>query len=256
MCLERKNSYESNENRFTFSQLSLYFQSFTGMYQIKLDQFEGPLYLLLRLIEKEKLDISQISLAQITGQFIAYLNQADNISIDELADFLYIAAKLLLIKSQILFPSLDVQEEGVPLEDQLKIYKEYWEAAKGIEKTIQKRQFIFFKEKMTVEEFFRPPTGLTVFQIAGVFENIIKLLERSMLSSQKIALKAISIEERLNQLKELILKRASLSFSAFANSKDKAEKIVSFLALLELIKQHIVQIEQKSIFGEILIKKA
>jgi segregation and condensation protein A len=225
------------------------------VYQVKLEQYEGPLDLLLRLIEEEKLDISQISLAQITDEFIRYLSLAP-ISLDELADFIVVAAKLLLIKSEKLLPGLEIEEEEPLLEEQLKIYKQYWDAAKEIEKIIQRKQFVFFREKMPVEPAFRPPKRLTSQELAVVFQEIVKQLEFFVQPTKQITLKAISLEERIHYLKELILKKLFLSFNDLIKTKDKAEKIVHFLALLELIKQRIVKIEQEGLFGEIIIKKA
>ena len=121
------------------------------MYKVKLEKFEGPLDLLLQLIESADLDITEISLSQVADQFMRYLIEVENKNPDELADFLVAASRLLLIKSRILLPNLHIEDEGeaMELEIQLKIYKEYYEAnlailekaetldEKGIEKVIQ-----------------------------------------------------------------------------------------------------------------------
>jgi len=103
------------------------------MYQIKLEKFEGPLDLLLKLIEEERLSINEISLSQVANKYLEFVNSTQNISLDELADFLTVSAKLILIKSRTLLPSLNFEEEGDSLEKQLRIYKEYYEASKKIE---------------------------------------------------------------------------------------------------------------------------
>src|SRR3989338_9236417 len=103
------------------------------MYQTKLEQFEGPLHLLLELIEAEKLDITSIALSKVTDQFLDYLTETSDLHPEELADFLVVAARLLLIKSRALLPSLTGEgDEEADLERQLKIYREYYEASKSM----------------------------------------------------------------------------------------------------------------------------
>jgi len=104
------------------------------MHKIKIEDFEGPLDLLLQLIEKQKMDINQISLAKVTEQYIHFIESSDGISPGELADFLVIAAKLLLIKSRSLLPYLESEDEdsGFELEKQLKMYKLFAEAAERV----------------------------------------------------------------------------------------------------------------------------
>lgn len=225
------------------------------MYQIRLEQFAGPLDLLSQLVEKDKLDINQISLAQLTDQFLAYLRQ-DQVPLEEVADFLVVAARLLLIKSQSLFSQMQIEEEdGLSLQAQLKIYKEFWEAAKGINRLIQNKQYLFFRERMAVEPAFRPPPGLTAQKLELVYQEIVKNLEPIARVPSKVAWQKISLDERIAALKDLVLKKMSLSFDSIVKSKDKAEKVVHFLALLELIKRQIVQIRQNNLFGEIIVEK-
>jgi len=224
-------------------------------YQIKLEQFAGPLDLLLQLVEKDKMNINQISLVQLTDQFLAYLRQ-DQVPPEEVADFLVVAAKLLLIKSQSLFPQMRIEEEdGLSLQAQLKIYKEFWEAAKGVNHLMQNKQYLFFREKMAIEPAFRPSPGLTAQRLEIIYQEIIKNLEPIARVPSKVALQKVSLDERIASLKNLVLEKMSLSFDAIVKSKDKAEKVVHFLALLELIKRQIVQIKQNNLFGDIIVEK-
>ena len=119
------------------------------MVNFKLEQFNGPLDLLLKLIEKEELDITQISLAKITDQYIEYIKSTSYIKPEDMADFLVMAARLLLIKSKALFPYLQFGEEDEDVEElerQLKMYKEFIEATKKIEVMIGKKKFMFMRE--------------------------------------------------------------------------------------------------------------
>ncbi len=233
------------------------------MYKIKLEQFEGPLNLLLQLIEQQKFDITQISLSQVTDQFIEYLNQAEKLSLDELVDFLLVAAKLLLIKSKTLLPFLNSEEkeEIQKLEDQLKIYKEYFEASKKINEIILKKNFSFIREKFfkNIIPIFSPPKNLNKNILAETFTGILNNLEATIdpLQEQKIIKRIFSLQEKIEQIKNLILKKSKLSFDHLIYlSKSKVEIIVNFLALLELIKQKNVIVVQEENFREIIIQSA
>ena len=225
-------------------------------YLIHLQQFEGPLDLLLQLIEKQKLDITQVSLASVANQYIEYIDRNPEILPQELADFLVVAAKLLLIKSKELLPILDwgEEEEASDLENQLKIYKEYYEASKILHKIILKRNFAFSREKapVTLTPIFNPPKWLTKEILAQAFVDVLKNLEPIIKLPQETIKMVISLKEKIQQIRELILEKVQLGFSHFINgSKSKVEIVVSFLALLELVKQRIVIVEQGEMFEEI-----
>src|SRR6185369_17520601 len=114
------------------------------MLQTKVSQFEGPLDLLLSLIEQRQLDITQIALAEVTEQFLQYIKQLTSIDPTTLADYLSIAAKLLVIKSKAILPTLEIEEEeedaGQDLESRLLLYKQFKEAAKYLKKLDSLRQ--------------------------------------------------------------------------------------------------------------------
>jgi len=230
---------------------------------IKIEKFEGPLGLLLQLIEKEELDITQISLAKIADQYIEYIRNADNLKPEELADFLVVAAKLLLIKSRALLPFLkgEEEEEIQEFEDQLRMYKEFLEAAKKIEAIIGKRRFSFAREFnrqaiLLSAHLFSPPKKLAAGEIAGVFNEIIKNIKPVEKLEEKNLERAVSIEERILAIQEILLNKIKISFNhILANATNKTEMIVSFLALLELIKQKDIAVAQSGLFEEIEINK-
>jgi segregation and condensation protein A len=232
------------------------------MHKIKIDQFEGPLDLLLQLIEQQKLDIAEVSLAQVTEQYIQCLHEAkDQISLDELADFLVVAAKLLLIKSRVLLPYLHVkEEEEQDLEAQLKIYKQFHEASKIIQKIISKHQFSFSRPHLLVGKDigFRPPKNLTVQRLTKAFVRVLDKIEQQpfVRLPKDVIKKTINISEKIEQLKNQIFKEATMNFQKIiSQAKDKTEVIVSFLALLELVKQKAITVEQGSIFDDITIRR-
>lgn len=231
------------------------------MYKVKIEQFEGPLDLLLQLIEQQQLEITKISLAEVTEQYIQILHQAAErqIKATELADFLVVAARLLLIKSKALLPFLQWEEdEGEELTQQLKIYKEYLDATKTVQGIIKKKHFIFSREKLLTEQDigFSPPPKLVATKLAQVFNEILHGLEPLLNLPTEVMRRTVNLQEKIAQLREKIYHQATTNFSdILKEAKDKAEVIVSFLALLELIKQKVVVAKQVTTFDDIKIEK-
>ncbi len=226
------------------------------MYQIKLEKFEGPLGLLLQLVEGEKLEITEISLSQVTEEYLSCL-KSGQIPEEELADFLVIAAKLLLIKSRCLLPDLEAETEGLGLEEQLRMYKEFVEAAKQIEAMIKKKHFAFFRlAPLKPEEIgFFAPKGLKVGKLASVFEEILARLNPFLDLPRATLEKTISIKEKIKQIEEMLVGLKQVGFKQLLKSvKTRTEIIVCFLALLELIKQRTVVVRQEEMFEEIVIQ--
>ncbi len=231
--------------------------------KIKLEKFEGPLSLLLKLIEKEELDITQISLSKIADQYVEYIRNASHINPEDLADFLLLAARLLLIKSKAMLPYLYPEEEVEidDLERQLRIYREFLDATKKVEIILGKKKFMFareFNRKVALGDTsaFSPPKDLRAEQMTEVFKTLlVRIKPAEKLGEDKIEVK-VSIEDRIAFIKNTISSRIKMSFSKIMReAKTKTEKIVSFLAMLELIKQKEIVAEQGSLFSEISLNK-
>ncbi len=232
------------------------------MYQVKLEKFEGPLDLLLQLIEQQELEITEVSLAAVADQYINYLNKSQEFKTEELADFLVVAAKLLYLKSQALLPNLDLGEgeEASDLERQLKIYKEYFQASHRIHQLILKRNFSFARERLVRSEeiIFNPPRTLDQTKLKNIFEEIIEGLKPIFELPRRALERTISIQEKISYIRNVLLSciENKLCFkNILKNVKSKTEIIVSFLALLELVKQRAIVATQEGIFEEITIKK-
>lgn len=228
------------------------------MHEINIEKFQGPLSLLLDLIEQNKLDITEVSLSEVTDQYLAKLDERrGELGGEELADFLLIAAKLLVIKSRALLPSFNPEEEGVSLEDQLKMYKAFRDATKVVAGIIKRKNFSFGREpfKIRSQVSFSPPEKLTIKMLQSRFKEVIASLERSIIRLPKKTLKKIvSLSERIQDLRILLAKSAKFGFAEFIKSaKSRAEVVVSFLALLELIKQRELAAEQPG--EEIVVRK-
>ncbi len=230
------------------------------MHKVVIEKFEGPLDLLLQLIEHQELDITQVSLAQVTEQYLETLEKAVTLPADELADFLVIAAKLLLIKSRVLLPQLSVEgaEEASDLERQLKIFKEYLDASRGIAKIIHRRKFTFGRGKpaVVIEEKFSPPTNLDMDEMHVLFLGVLREIEPIIALPKAIVERTVSISEKIEVIRALILDQALISFqSVMQQAKSRTDVIVSFLAVLELVKQRTVFVTQDSLFNDIAIKR-
>lgn len=228
------------------------------MFHHKTEQFEGPLSLLLQLIEKDELEITEISLAKVTEDFLVCL-KSEQIPEDELADFLVIAAKMLLLKSKRLLPNLVLDDDGgISLENQLKMYKEFVEAAKKIEEKIKKKHWAFFREavfKLEDRGFF-PPKGLQVGKMRQMFVEILERLKPLLDLPKAILEKTISIKEKIQHIQNLLGQYSRVGFGKILNNaRNRTEIIVSFLALLELTKQRRVAVAQGNNFEEIMIEK-
>ena len=229
--------------------------------RVKLQQFEGPLDLLLQLIEQEKLDITEISLGHVTEQFLQYMRQTDALRPHEMADWLVVAAKLLVIKSRILVPSLEVAtedyEDATNLAWQLYQYKCYKEASRYLEKLDLKHQqgwsrHAAFSEKIS---FYHDP-GVTASALRDAMRFLAKTLEDIAGLPKKILEEVVTITEKITHLQKEIREKVELKLKDLVKSaKSKTEVIVTFLALLELVKQNLLTVEQHALFSDITIKK-
>jgi segregation and condensation protein A len=225
---------------------------------VKLEKFEGPLDLLLQLIEAEKLTITEISLSEVTDQFFQYLTTLEEQRPEELADFLVIATRLVYIKSRQLLPYLQPQEdEGASLADQLKFYKRYADASKQVEKMWNKGEMAYGR--------IEPPIAPTGFSAplnavaSDLYSSMLVLLRRlkpiNPLPQVKID-RTVSIQQKIKSIFEALQKIKKLSFKqVLGSAESRSEVIVSFLAILELVKQEKVSIQQEGSFRDMTIEK-
>ncbi|MHB8871411.1 MAG: segregation and condensation protein A [Candidatus Doudnabacteria bacterium] len=229
--------------------------------KIKVQQFDGPLDLLLQLIEEQKMDITQIALATVTEQFLQHIRQLEIIDPTSLADYLSVAAKLLVIKSKAILPTLELEKEeeeiAIDLEAKLLLYKKFKEAAKYLKTLDNKRKQSFEREVSFDEKIsFYPDPDVNTDTLKNCILNTLKSLEEINNLPKATVKEVISIQEKINSLQNLLTEKIQTRMSdLIATAKDKTEVIVTFLALLELIKQRILTVEQEQIFSEIIIKK-
>jgi segregation and condensation protein A len=226
-------------------------------FKIKTQSFEGPLDLLLELIEKKKLFISDISLAQVTDDFIEHLKMMGSVSMSESAHFILIASTLLLIKSKSLLPSLlltnEEQADIHNLELRLKIYKKIKEASQNIGKLFGQNVIFGQSQMRPIEPVFHPEQDFDIAKAQKIIDDLINRLPKKENSPKILIKKVISLEDMINTLTNRITSHLKLSFKEFTKEHkgNRVNVIVSFLAMLELVKQGIVHVSQDRNFDDI-----
>jgi len=225
-------------------------------FKIKTEVFEGPMDLLLSLIEKRKLLINDVSLAKVTDDFISHLQNREAYPIKDTSDFLLIASTLLLIKSRSLIPSLNLTEEEKTdvrdLELKLKIYKKIKELSFYIKNNFGK-QIIFFPNARKAEPVFSPSPTMNKENISKAIFEVIKNLPKFDVKPKLKVTKVISLEEMITNLTKRVQSSLKMSFKDFSGigKAEKVNVIISFLAMLELVKQGIIEVNQKDKFEDI-----
>lgn len=224
---------------------------------VKLEKFSGPLDLLLQLIEEKRLEITDIALAEVTDQYLSYIEGAET-DMAQLADFLMVASKLLLIKSRALLPALALsgEEEG-EIRDfalQLREYQRYREAMKTVKQFALEDKFIYTRPAWSgLNLGFFPPDRLSAKELGTALKQILDALEQFLRPlEEKLIGRTVTIEEKIKEIMARIEKRARLGLAELAGGT-KADLILAFLALLFLFKEKVLKVTQTKRFGEIAV---
>lgn len=232
----------------------------TEKYQVSTNVYEGPLDLLLQLIEHAELDITSLALAQVTDQYLEHIKALENRDPEEVSAFLVIAARLIQIKSAALLPkqedtTLTDEEEdpGEALARQLILYKRFKEIAGGMRE----------REKQNLRTYIRlAPLDIKVeptLDMNGItLDDLIKSARYALANkpsltslSKVVTMSRITIREKIFRILDVIKIKESSTFKEMLSETNRVEIVVTFLALLELIKRHIVEAEQDQLFGDI-----
>lgn len=231
-------------------------------FKIKTEVFEGPLDLLLSLIEKRKLLINEISLAKITDNYLEHIKLINENAIGDRAEFIVIASTLLLIKSRSLLPGLslsnDEEQDIADLEDRLKLYQKIKELGEIIKESYGKKILFEKTFKKDSNVIFSPHQKITIESLYASMKDVVGRIPIKTLEPKVMIKKIISIEEMIEKLTERIQKTLKMNFKDFSGGavqsrEQRVEMIVGFLAMLELVKQGIVDVKQDSTFGNIEI---
>jgi len=227
--------------------------------ELKLQQFSGPLDLLLNLIEEQKLPITEVSISAVTEQYLQYLDTFEEERPDEMADFLVLASRILLMKAKAILPMfLPDEESGPSLEDQLRLYKKFVEASRWVNKQWLLPIRSFFRlEPVRKATGFVPPQNTTTKTMHKSMMNIVARLKPPKPLPQLEMDKTVSVKEVIERIRTLLKNHKEFNFHKSLKEKDnKTELILGFLALLELVKLHVVHLEQQSQFGDIMVRRS
>jgi segregation and condensation protein A len=233
-------------------------------YSIRLPEFEGPLDLLLQMIERRELDITRVSLAAVADQYLEFITRPGAIELSALADYLVIAAKLILAKSRLLLPHAggevepDVEDSAEALARQLREYRLFKQAA----------QLLRQREQQGLHSFPRrvpPPHPLVIrsTRIEGLsFDALYNALRHTIEANPLLPTGTlieplrISIHHRIQMLRELTMKSPRVLFTSLLRDADsRVQVIVIFLAVLESIKRRLITVQQDELFGEIYLMR-
>lgn len=230
----------------------------TDKYQINTVVYEGPLDLLLSLIENAELDITSVSLSQVTDQYIEYLEQLEFKDPTEISYFLVVAAKLIQIKSERLLPTPPVREPGEEdpaevLAAQLLLYKRFKAIAVQFGQREEQRltTFLHIAPDIKVEGVL-DLTGLTIEDIVDAAKSVLRNQGDDTFGAKVITLSRVTIREKIGLIISALREKHKITFQSILQEKDnRLEKVVTFLALLELVKQRVIETHQDSLFSEI-----
>lgn len=231
-------------------------------YKVKLNIFEGPLDLLLFLIKRDKIDIYDIPIANITEQYLEYLSLMKMLDLEIAGEFLVMAATLMHIKSKMLLPQDEEAPEDAEEEDpreelvrRLLEYKKYKEAASQLQNMKESHEDIFLrkgtggKEKIISDdgtEYFEA----SLFDLITAFRKVLKDVPKE--TFHKVIKNEFTVSDKIHEIYHILANSPKLYFSTlFKNAKNKDEVIVIFLAILELMKMREVFVVQKNFFDEI-----
>lgn len=226
-------------------------------FSIKTPSYEGPFEVVLDLIEARKLLVNELALASITDEFIQHVRKQESFPVEATANFIQIAATLLLIKSKSLIPDLELTEdEQGDVEDlkrRLAAYERVREAARELAHVFGKRVMLPAGERKP-EVMFAPAEDMTSAALAEALARVLAAREAVEELPEARVKPMVTIEEMMDKLAKRVQQAMTLSFKEFAKTaEEKVEIIVSFLALLELVKQGAVAAEQYESHGDIRI---
>ena len=234
------------------------------MYKVQLEQFEGPLDLLLYFIKRDELDIYDIPISQITADYMETIQTSKEINIGTAGEFIHMAATLMRIKSKMLLPLSsqdeedDIEDPRLPLVRQLLEYKRYKEAAQSLDSMAENRSHYFTRGKIKDISFVEEEAAVFVrnvslFDIATYFKTAMD--NKPVISQYELHREPMSIEDQKAKLLAFVDGDGILRFSFLIERlKDKVEIVITFLAILDLIREAKILLIQNKLFGEIEIQ--
>ncbi|MCI5522200.1 MAG: segregation/condensation protein A [Tenericutes bacterium] len=235
-------------------------------YTIEINNFEGPLDLLLHLIKKAELDICEISIVEITKQYLDYINLMESMNLNIASEYLTMAAELIEIKSSILLPKKKIDNEDDYEEDpkenlinRLIEYEKYKEISEVLKKYEQDRKELYTKKPTDLEIYNTVTNEISEnFDLNDLMSALNKMLDRKKLDkplNTKITNREYSITERSNQIKNILKNKKQVEFTDLFDIYSKDYIVITFLSILTMARHQELSITQDRNFGKIMIER-
>lgn len=230
-------------------------------YIVNINQFEGPMDLLLHLIKKNNIQIYDIQIEELTKQYLDYITKMEELNLDVASEYLVMAAELMEMKSRYLLPKVETEEEEEdPKEDlieRLIEYSKYKEVTKSFQLLESQRKQIHTKEPSNCLEFRKEDVleeNLGLEDLLEAFSKFLKRKEKERPLHTTVTKKEYSVEERNKQIRDILKKKKKVSFDELFDVYNKEYYIVTFLSILDLAKKEELRIEQEKNFQQIIIE--
>ena len=231
-------------------------------YEVKIDEFEGPLDLLLHLIKKSNIDIYDISLEEITNQYLDYINSMKELNLDIASEYLVMASELLEYKSKSLLPKKEIDEDSYEedpkeaLINRLIEYKKYKEITSVFKSLENERSKMYTKSPSDISEYgeFIKNGDATVDDLVEALKKFMKRIEYEKPINTKITTKELSVTERISSIRNILKNKKRVNFVDLFTKRTKSYVVVTFLSILEMSKNKEIIIKQENNFNDIVIE--
>ncbi len=226
------------------------------------NDFEGPLDLLLKLIRDNKIDIYDIPIIKLTDQYLDYINKMNNLNLSVASDYLVMASELMYLKSKALVPNIEDDEEFVQekqdLVDRLLEYQKYKDVSSDLQELEKSRKEMFSKGPSSLKEFgvsgIKLDNDITLNDLLLAFQKFMERKQSEEPISTKVTTKEYSVEERVRSIKKILTKRGKVDFFDLFEFYSKPYVIVTFLSILEMARKNEIKIMQEDNFDKITIE--
>ncbi|MCR5175835.1 MAG: segregation/condensation protein A [Anaerovibrio sp.] len=230
-------------------------------YSVRLESFEGPMELLMHLIEKNKIDIYDIPIAELTEQYIEYLDQFREFNLDIASEFLVMAATLLQIKSRMMLPKpvkvsedQDVEDPRQELIQRILEYRRYKEVSNVLEDMQAKQERYFTRQPMELPVHHLPPDNLSMKDLLHAFNNVLAMHRELKIPDALVEPEEYTVSEKMELILSLLNSNGGkVKFEEAFSCGNRSELITTFLAVLELIKLKTIKVWQQDRFSDIYI---
>lgn len=228
-------------------------------YRIRLDKFEGPFDLLIYLVKNSKININDISISEITKQFLYYLKEASEVNIEKTSNFIFTTSILLYLKSKTLIPQeIFIEDEGMDerkeFVNNLIEYQKFKVAAGVMKKNIEEEKVLIRRDAQLTIDFKDNDNWeeVSIMDLIIAFSKVAKEVDESVLKT--VEMEEISIDDKIDEILDYLIKNQTVTFHLlFPSNCSKYVLIITFLALLELVKMKKIYILQHKLFGSIKI---